>query len=142
MSNDVAGTRGEGAAQPIAIIGMGCRFPGGANTPAAFWNVLLEGRDTVTEIPRDRYDTQPYFDPSSPLYGKLSTAAGGYIDGPIGDFDPSFFGIAPREAVYMDPQHRLLLEVAWEALEDAGQVPSALAGSRTGDFVGIWTSDY
>src|SRR3979490_29210 len=104
MSSEVAGTIGASTTQPIAIIGMGCRFPGGANTPAAFWQVLREGRDAITEIPRDRFDTEPYFDPTSPLYGGLVTRAGGYIDAPIGGFDPLFFGIAPREAIYMDPQ--------------------------------------
>ena len=142
MSSGVACTSESEALSPIAIVGMGCRFPGGANTPAAFWQILLEGRDTVTEIPRDRIDLEPYFDPSSPLHGKFASRAGGYIDQPIGGFDPLFFGIAPREAAYMDPQHRLLLEIAWEALEDAGLVPSEIAGSRTGVFVGIWTSDY
>src|SRR5215204_2602814 len=119
MSSGVACTSESEALSPIAIVGMGCRFPGGANTPATFWQILLEGRDTVTEIPRDRIDLEPYFDPASPLHGKFASRAGGYIDQPIGGFDPLFFGIAPREAAYMDPQHRLLLEIAWEALEDA-----------------------
>ncbi|MFI5007887.1 MAG: type I polyketide synthase, partial [Solirubrobacterales bacterium] len=127
--------------EPIAIIGMGCRFPGGAVDPEAFWRVLRDGVDAVSEVPRDRWDLGAYYDPDPEVPGKMYSRFGAFIEG-LDRFDAAFFGIAPREAARMDPQHRLLLEVAWEALESAGQVPERLAGSRTGVFVGITTSDY
>ncbi|PYQ39698.1 MAG: short-chain dehydrogenase, partial [Acidobacteria bacterium] len=127
-------------AEPIALIGLACRFPGGAD-PEAFWRLLHEGGDAITEIPPDRWDVDAYYDPDPDAPGKMYTRQGGFI-GAVDGFDPQFFGIAPREAVSMDPQQRLLLEVAWEALENAGQAPDRLAGSRTGVFIGIASSDY
>ena len=127
--------------QAVAITGMGCRFPGGANTPEQFWQLLCEGVDAITEIPRDRFDVDALFDPDPAAPGKIYTRWGGYLDG-IDEFDADFFGIAPREARRMDPQQRILLEVAWEALEHGGQPPDLLAGTNTGVFVGVAGHDY
>jgi acyl transferase domain-containing protein/acyl carrier protein len=126
--------------EPIAVIGIGCRFPS-ADNPGAFWTLLREGRDAIREVPADRWKIDEYFhaDPDAP--GKMSTRSGGFLDR-IDGFDPHFFGIAPREAMVMDPQQRLLLEVSWEALEHAGIAPQRLVGSRTGVFVGICNADY
>jgi myxalamid-type polyketide synthase MxaD len=127
--------------EPIAITGMACRFPNGANTPAAFWQMLCQGRDAVTEIPPDRWPADAFYDPDPQKPGKIGTRWGGFLDN-VTDFDARFFGISPREAIQMDPQQRLLLEVAWEALERAGQPPDALAGSLTGVYVGLLNSEY
>jgi acyl transferase domain-containing protein/SAM-dependent methyltransferase/acyl carrier protein len=129
--------------EPIAVVGLSCRFPGGADSAAAFWELLLEGRDGITEVPVDRWDAGALFDPDADAIGKIATRWGGFIDG-IGDFDAPFFGISPREVSAMDPQQRLLLEVAWEALEHAGQPAHRLARSATGVFVGVHShsSDY
>jgi myxalamid-type polyketide synthase MxaD len=127
--------------EPIAIIGMGCRFPHGANSPQAFWQMLRDGRDGVSEVPPERWDADAYFDPDPQKRGKISTRWGGFLDN-VTDFDARFFGISPREAVQMDPQQRLVLEVAWEALEAAGQPPDRLAGSLTGVYLGLLASEY
>jgi malonyl CoA-acyl carrier protein transacylase len=128
-------------AEPIAIICMGCRFPGGANNPEAFWQVLRDGVDAITEVPSDRWDVDAYYDPDPDAPGKMYTRYGGFLD-EVDKFDAEFFGISPREAVSMDPQQRLLLEVSWEALENAGLVPDKLGGSQTGVFVGVMENDY
>lgn len=127
--------------EPIAVTGIGCRFPGHANDPAAFWRLLRDGVDAITEVPRSRWDIDRFYDPDPDAPGKTYTRFGGFIDG-VDTFDPHFFGISPREARSIDPQHRLILEVAWEALEDAGVVPADLQRTRTGVFVGITASDY
>jgi acyl transferase domain-containing protein/SAM-dependent methyltransferase len=127
---------------PIAIVGIGCRIPGSAPGPDGFWNLLANGRDGVCEVPADRWDIDRFYDPDPDAPARISTRWGGFLDGPVGAFDAAFFGISRREAVSMDPQHRLLLEVAWEALENAGHDPHALAGSRTGVYVGLSTTDY
>ena len=127
--------------EPIAIIGMACRFPGGADTPEDFWKLLREKRDAVSEIPRERLDLRSLFDPKPQTAGKTYSRWAGLHDSP-GSFDAEFFGVSPREAVSMDPQHRMLLEASWEALEDAGISPKTLAGGQTGVFVGITTSEY
>ncbi|MPY98080.1 MAG: amino acid adenylation domain-containing protein [Actinophytocola sp.] len=124
----------------IAIVGLGCRFPG-ANTPGKFWRLLRDGVDAITEIPPERFDVEPLFDPDPGKPGKLFSRWGGFVEG-IDRFDAGFFGISPREAQRIDPQHRMLLEVAWEALEDAGLPADGLAGSGTGVFVGISSNDY
>lgn len=126
--------------EPIAIVGIGCRFPG-ADNPAAFWKLLRDGIDAVTEVPRSRWDADAYYDPDPNTPDKTPARWGGFLDR-VDRFDPHFFGIAPREVPSMDPQQRLLLEVAWEALEDGLQVPERVAGSRTGVFVGIGSHDY
>jgi acyl transferase domain-containing protein len=126
--------------EPIAIIGLGCRFPGNANDPSSFWRLLHEGIDGVTEVPPGRWDVDAYYDPN-PDRGKTYTKQGGFIQ-QVDQFDPLFFGISPREAASLDPQQRLLLEVTWEALENAGQTPTKLRNSQTGVYVGICTDDY
>jgi acyl transferase domain-containing protein/acyl carrier protein/protein-L-isoaspartate O-methyltransferase len=127
--------------EPLAVVGLGCRFPGGADSPAAFWDLLRRGDDAITEVPRDRWDVDAYYHPDPDAPGRMSTRFGGFLRD-VDRFDAQFFGITPREAASMDPQQRLLLEVAWEALEDAGQAPDALTGSATGVFVGMCNADY
>lgn len=127
--------------EPIAIIGMGCRFPGGADNPESFWRLLRDGVDAITEVPRDRWDIEAYYDPEPDVSGKMYTRYGGFLD-QVNAFDPQFFGIPVREALSMDPQQRLLLEVSWEALENANQSPEQLLNSLTGVFVGISSGDY
>jgi len=126
--------------EPIAIIGIGCRFPG-AQDAEAFWQLLRDGVDAITEVPPDRWDLRAFYDPNPEALGKMNTRWGGFLE-QVDRFDPYFFGISPREAARMDPQQRLLLEVAWEALEDAGQVAERLTGTRTGVFIGISSNDY
>ncbi len=130
----------KGLKEPIAIIGIGCRFPG-APSPQAFWQLLKNGVDAITEVPSDRWDIHSLYDENPATPGKMYCRWGGFLE-QVDRFDPEFFGIAPREAAYIDPQQRLLLEVVWEALEDAGQVPSQLSGTKTGVFVGVSTNDY
>src|ERR1700694_4295191 len=130
----------ETEAEPIAIVGIGCRFPG-ARDPEAFWQLLHDGVDAITEVPSDRWDINAFYNPDPDVPGKMSTRWGGFLEH-VDQFDPHFFGISPREAGHMDPQQRLLLEVAWEALEDAGQAPHRLAGTQTGVFIGIGGVDY
>ena len=126
--------------EPIAIIGMGCRFPGSDN-PEHFWDLLKNGRDAVGETPASRWNNDDFYDPDPDKPGKMSTRWGGFLD-QVDQFDPEFFGISPREAAAMDPQQRLLLEVVWEALENAAQNPRNLATCRTGVFVGITGDEY
>ncbi|WP_158750014.1 SDR family NAD(P)-dependent oxidoreductase [Acidobacterium sp. S8] len=127
--------------EPIAIVGMACRIPGGANDPEAFWNLLLQKRNVVTEIPRERMDLDTIFDAHPQTPGKTYSRWAAMLDAP-GDFDAEFFGISPREAVTADPQQRLLLETSWEALENAGIDPKSLAGQDAGVFVGICGAEY
>jgi acyl transferase domain-containing protein/NADPH:quinone reductase-like Zn-dependent oxidoreductase len=135
------GAEAPSASEPLAVVGVGCRFPGGADTPERFWQLVHDGVDAVTEVPADRWDAAALYDADPNAPGKTSTRWGGFVDG-FDRFDLSFFGISPRETGTLDPQQRLLLEVAWEALEDAGQTREGLAGSRTGVFVGTHTNDY
>ncbi len=135
-----ADSHGDTVLEPIAIIGIGCRFPGSSG-PEAFWNSIRDGLDEITEVPPDRFKLQDVYDPDPAVPGKINTRWGGFLDG-VDQFDPQFFGISPREAERMDPQQRLLQEVSWEALEDAGQAPERIAGSLTGVFVGISNNDY
>lgn len=123
--------------EPIAVVGMGCRFPGGANSPDAYWQLLRDGVDAVRELPPERRLIDSYAD----LDDVPETWYGGFLDN-VDQFDPAFFGISPREATSLDPQQRMVLEVGWEALENAGQPPDQLNGSLTGVFVGISTNDY
>ncbi|GAA6619605.1 type I polyketide synthase [Scytonema sp. NUACC26] len=126
--------------EPIAIIGIGCRFPG-ADNPELFWQILRDGVDAITEVPQERWNVEALYDPKPATPEKMNTRWGGFLE-QVDRFEPSFFNISPREAEPMDPQQRLLLEVAWEALENAGIVPQKLAGSKTGVFVGICNIDY
>jgi len=128
--------------EPIAIVGMGCRFPGGANDPNAFWELLRRGVDAAIEVPPQRWDIDSYYHPEPGTFGKTYVRHSSFLHEEIDKFDADFFGIAPKEAVSMDPQQRLLLEVAWEALENAGIAPKKQMGSRNGVFLGINNSDY
>ena len=127
--------------EQIAIIGVGCRFPGGVNDAESLWQMLVEGREAVGEVPADRWNVERFYDAEPGLAGKSITRRGGFIEG-IDQFDPQFFGISPREAPYIDPQHRLLLETAWEAMEDAGLVLDLEGGTDLAVFVGISHNDY
>jgi polyketide synthase 12/epothilone polyketide synthase D len=126
--------------EPIAIVGMACRFPQASNLEA-FWELLRNGVDAITEVPADRWDVDALYDPDPTAPGKMSTRWGGFL-AQVDHFDPQFFGISPREATQMDPQQRLMLKVSWEALEDAGILPAPLKGSATGVFFGAMWMDY
>lgn len=126
--------------EPIAVIGLGCRFPG-ADGPAAFWQLLQDGRDAIQEVPSSRWNVDAYYDPRPEANGKMYTRHGGFIERPAA-FDAAFFGISSQEADSLDPQQRLILEVAWESLEHAGLNPERLTDSATGVFIGMGTSDY
>ncbi|TYT71214.1 type I polyketide synthase [Microcystis aeruginosa] len=124
----------------IAIIGMGCRFPG-ADNPEAFWHLMRDGVDVIADIPRERWDMGKFYDSTPGTTAKMYSRQGGFLPN-VDQFDPQFFRISPLEATYLDPQQRLLLEVTWEALENAAIVPETLAGSQSGVFIGIGGSDY
>ncbi len=125
----------------IAVVGLGCRFPGGANDPPAFWELLKSSRDAISETPADRWNLQKFYSAGKTIPGKTQSRWGGYVDG-IDQFDAPLFGISPREAAGMDPQQRMLLEVAWQALEDGGQPLERVAGRSASVFVGISSFDY
>ncbi|MGW4233404.1 type I polyketide synthase, partial [Streptomyces sp. NPDC004980] len=132
----------DGAQEPIAIVGMGCHFPGGIHSPEDLWRLVSEGGDVVGDFPDDRgWDVSTLFDTDPDRPGTSSTRRGAFLDAP-GAFDPDFFGISPREALATDPQHRILLETAWETFERAGIRPDTLRGSSTGVFVGTNGNDY
>ncbi|TDV56122.1 type I polyketide synthase [Actinophytocola oryzae] len=124
------------ADEPIAVVGLGCRFPGGANDPQLYWTKLLDGLDGVREVPSDRWDASAYYDEDRAAAGKAYTRHGGFLDD-IAGWDAAFFGLSPQEALRLDPQHRLVMDLVWEALEDAGIAPDGLRGSRTGMFLGL-----
>lgn len=132
---------GNGGRRSVAVVGMACRFPGGADTPDRFWDLIRNGRDVIGPMPEGRFDPAEWVDPAPGTPGKMVTTEGGYLDD-ISSFDAAFFGISPREARKMDPQHRLLLELAWEALEDAGMPPRDLDPSDVGVYAALWTGEY
>ncbi|MGW7349356.1 SDR family NAD(P)-dependent oxidoreductase, partial [Streptomyces sp. NPDC054854] len=132
----------QGDIEPLAIVGMSCRYPGGVTSPEELWDLVSAGRDGMSGLPTDRgWDLERLYNPDADQLGTLSTTAGGFVDG-VGDFDADFFGVSPREATAMDPAQRLVLEGAWEAFENAGIDPTSLRGSDTGIFCGAVTSDY
>lgn len=127
--------------EPIAIIGTGCRFPGGVESPEQFWQLLRNGVDAIAPVPQDRWNIDEYYHPNPDIPGTICNRLGGFV-GNLQDFDAQFFRISPREAASLDPQQRLLLEVSWEALENAGLAVDRLVGTQTGVFVGICANDY
>ena len=127
--------------EPIAIIGMGCRLPGGVTTPEQYWQLLMSDSDAIEVVPASRWNVEESYDVDPAVAGKASTKWGGFVS-QVAGFDAAFFNISPREAMYMDPQQRLLMESCWEALENAHIRPSSLSGTATGVFVGIGNSDY
>ncbi|MGK5091092.1 aminotransferase class III-fold pyridoxal phosphate-dependent enzyme [Deltaproteobacteria bacterium TL4] len=128
--------------EPIAVIGTACRLPGGANSPEEFWELLRQGYDGMRDIPPDRWNLEEYYDSDHHAPGKIYIRQSGFITHPVDRFDAPFFGITPKEAEKIDPQHRFLLELTWEALEDAGLRADKLKGSQTGVFVGLAAYDY
>ncbi|MET9736458.1 type I polyketide synthase, partial [Streptomyces sp. NPDC006458] len=130
------------AGEPLAIIGISCRYPGGVTSPEELWQLVAEGRDAISPLPDDRgWDLENLYDPDPEQLGKVYTRGGGFMSG-VDEFDAGFFGISPREALAIDPQQRHTLEAAWEALEAAGIDPTSLRGTDAGVFVGVGTSDY
>ena len=133
----------KGDTEPIAVVGMGCRLPGGVNNPAQYWQLLQDGASGVVRVPKERWDADAFYSADYTVPGTICSRDGGFLTSWQPDeFDAEFFGISPREATGMDPQQRLLLEVAWEALENAGITAQAIRGSQTSVFVGLTTSDY
>jgi amino acid adenylation domain-containing protein len=131
----------QGRFEPIAIVGAGCRLPGGVRSPEDYWRLLESGTDAITRIPEDRWDADAFYDPDPAAPGKMSVREGGFLDS-LDRFDADFFRIPPREARQLDPQQRLMLEVGWEALENAAIAPDSLSGASTGVYVGVMGCDY
>ncbi len=133
----------QGETEPIAVVGMGCRFPGGVNTPAEYWQLLRDGRNGVVRVPAQRWDADAFYSLDHTVPGTICSREGGFLTSWQPDeFDSEFFGMSPREAAGMDPQQRLLMEVTWEALEHAGVTAAQIRGSQTSVFVGLTTTDY
>ncbi|MDT5050180.1 MAG: phthiocerol/phenolphthiocerol synthesis type-I polyketide synthase, partial [Mycobacterium sp.] len=128
-------------AEPIAVVGIGCRFPGGVTGPEDYWTFLDKATDAISEVPSDRWDGDAFYDPDPLAPGRMPTKWGAYLSDVAG-FDADFFGISPREAAAMDPQQRLSLEVAWEALENAGIAPDQLSETRTAVMLGVYYTEY
>ena len=127
--------------KPIAIVGIGCRFPGEASTPEKFWDLMVNKKDAIVNVPKDRWDQRSFYDASEKKTGKMRVMQGGFLKEGVKNFDPLFFGISPVEAEDLDPQQSLLLEVTYEALEDCGMTMDSIKGSKTGVFVGGFTID-
>ena len=133
----------KGDTEPIAVVGMGCRLPGGVNNPAQYWRLLQDGASGIVRVPAERWDADAFYSEDHTVPGTICSREGGFLTSWQPDeFDAEFFGISPREAAAMDPQQRLLLEVAWEALENAGITAPAIRGTQTSVFVGLTTNDY
>src|SRR3990167_4224077 len=132
-----SGTKSE----PIAIVGMSCRFPGIASSIDGYWQLLSQGMHVLSDIPNERFDANKYFDANTDAPSKTYVKKGAFIDG-VSEFDAAFFKISPREAIAMDPHQRILLECSWEALEDSGLAPNSLSNSKTGVFIGCIDSEY
>ncbi|MFV4090945.1 phthiocerol type I polyketide synthase PpsB [Mycobacterium tuberculosis] len=128
-------------AEPVAVVGIGCRFPGDVDGPESFWDFLVAGRNAISTVPADRWDAEAFYHPDPLAPGRMTTKWGGFVPDVAG-FDAEFFGITPREAAAMDPQQRMLLEVAWEALEHAGIPPDSLGGTRTAVMMGVYFNEY
>jgi len=131
----------EFASEPIAVVGIGCRFPGDVDCPREFWELLRSGRDGIVDVPPDRWDVDSFYDPDLSIPGTMNTRRGGFLSR-LDQFDPSFFGISAGEACGIDPQQRMLLEVSWQAIENAGYAPEQWGGSPVGVFIGISSWDY
>ncbi|MCV7258301.1 type I polyketide synthase, partial [Mycobacterium shimoidei] len=133
----------KGDTEPIAVVGIGCKFPGGVDTPAQYWRFLRDGESGVVRVPPNRWDADAFYSEDHTVPGTICNREGGFLTSwQPEEFDAEFFGMSPREAAAMDPQHRLLLEVSWEALENAGITPKAIRNTQTGIYVGVTTSDY
>ncbi|WP_079017129.1 phthiocerol type I polyketide synthase PpsB [Mycobacterium tuberculosis] len=128
-------------AEPVAVVGIGWRFPGDVDGPESFWDFLVAGRNAISTVPADRWDAEAFYHPDPLTPGRMTTKWGGFVPDVAG-FDAEFFGITPREAAAMDPQQRMLLEVAWEALEHAGIPPDSLGGTRTAVMMGVYFNEY
>jgi len=127
--------------EPLALVSMACRLPGGCESPELFWELLANGRDAISEVPLSRWNNDKFYDPKPATPGKTNTRWAGFVDD-IDMFDPAFFGISPAEAAEIDPQQRMLLEASWRLFENAGQTRETLKGSDTGVFIGVSTNDY
>src|SRR6201995_5211895 len=133
----------QGDTEPIAVVGVGCRFPGGVDDPARYWRLLQDGASGIVQVPSERWDADAFYSDDHTVPGTICSREGGFLTSWRPDeFDAEFFGISPREAAAMDPQQRLLLEVAWEALENPGITAQAIRGTQTSVFVGLTTYDY
>ncbi len=141
LKNRITELENEASDEPIAIIGMGCSFPGGANSPEAFWKLLKDGRDAISKVPLSRWDVDEIYSEEAGVPGKMNTREGGFLED-IDQFDNAFFELSASEAKYLDPQHRLLMEITWQALENAGLSKETLYGSQTGVFMGLMTREY